>query len=200
MPAVDDEAAVVYLDDFNRGLKAVKLITRGRGFLKVFLKKEKYDKNLQIGSLITYSLEQKNADSIAFLDYEIIKNFINDIYFSKQNLYYFNNMRKILNKFFIYNENMVNIYKIFKNMLFAFCGENNNFGLAYGYIDFLLNVIDFFGVNIISYGEGAVARGLDGALSLPCSFSLFQVTGDELREILRQINRILGDILAELKN
>ncbi|MDR0571614.1 MAG: hypothetical protein LBG48_02050 [Rickettsiales bacterium] len=188
-----NEAFVLSVDDFNNKLKTVKIIAKQHGFLKTFIRKDDYNKNLQVGSFITYNLEQKTPDSVSFISCEVVKSFLNDIYFNKQNLYCFNSACSIFNKLFLYyNSDMANIYLVFRNMIFSFCEDNNNF-LMYNYVDFLLNVVEFFGVNKIQRGGSCNNKN---TIIVPDSFFTFQMTQDELKYFVQNINKILQNILT----
>jgi hypothetical protein len=170
------------------------VITKKHGFLKVFLRKDDYNKYLQVGSFVTYNLEQKTPDSIIFISCEIVKNFINDIYFNRQNLYCFNSACGIFNKLFsYYGDNADNIYLVFKNMMFSFY-ENNNELLMYNYVDFLLNAVKFFGVSKIQ--RGGVCRDKNTIVA-PDSFFTFQMNQDEARRFVQSMNKILQDIITK---
>jgi recombinational DNA repair protein (RecF pathway) len=170
----------------------VRMITESQGFLKVFLKKENYTKNLQVGSLIIYRIEQKNKDSIMFISFEVIKNFINSVYFDRRNLYYFNSMRFVLNRFFVYNENMNGIYKSFKGIMFSF--ENGNRQLAYDYINFLLSVVAFWGVCVIKYDDGNFYDESGRVIHIPRAFLTFDMDENSLRQLVQSVSAAMRDI------
>jgi recombinational DNA repair protein (RecF pathway) len=187
-----DEAFVIFLDNFNNRLKIAKIITKTNGLLKVFIRKENYTKDLQVGSFITYVLERKNKDSATFITYEITKNLINEIFFNKKNLYYFNSMCFILNKFFLYGENLVNIYKSFKNIIFSF--KKNDSNLVYDYMVFLLNVVEFFGINSMVYDDKNFYDNHSKVIHIPHNFLLSKMNRNEIRQFIQNVNAVMLDI------
>jgi recombinational DNA repair protein (RecF pathway) len=190
------EAFVIFLDNFNNRIKVVKIITKSQGFLKVFIRKENYVNDLQVGSFITYTIEQRGKDSVVFISCEVIKNFINIIYFDRRNLYYFNSMRLVLNKFFMYNENIINIYKIFKNIMFLF--EEKSECLVYSYMSFLLSVVAFFGANIIKYDNKNFYDANKKIIHMPDAFLTFEMKKGDMRQFVRNIDAAMQDVLKTI--
>ena len=104
-------------------------------------------KNLLSGSLIEFDSKTINNSSINFLDFEILKNSFYSIFFDRKNLKFFNSVVMLINKVFIYQTKIINVFKTFENLLFSF-QEQNNLNTVYCYIDVIVKIIEYFGIKI----------------------------------------------------
>lgn len=147
---INDNGFVIHLKKYNERSLIIKIFSENNGIVSSFLKKNnglKCDKYKdQVGNFVKFTHTFKNLENYGNIETNINKNFLNILYYNKYYLLIFNSLISILNNIIIRNENITSLYKIFYNLLFSF--DENNKNILLNYVDFLINIVDYTGINI----------------------------------------------------
>lgn len=128
-------------------LKRIVVIGEKSGVVSSYVINSKDTKDLINGVKINFRLINKDNSSLNTIEFTVKENFLTLLFFKKNNLFLFDSMVACLNNIFVYQTDIQNIYKSFKNTVQSLKYDNFQHTL-YCYIDFLLNILAFFGINI----------------------------------------------------
>jgi DNA repair protein RecO (recombination protein O) len=124
----------------------VIILCENSGLIQTFLKKDKKIVQPQIYDFLNVRFDYRGSYSYRNLEVEVLESYWKNIFSDELLINIFNSMASVLNLTLRERGDVGILYRLYKNLLFL-----TDFGcdsIVYYYIDFLLNVLKLFGINI----------------------------------------------------
>jgi DNA repair protein RecO (recombination protein O) len=149
MSRIDDEGILLHLESYGDRSSKVTILCENNGLVQTFLKKNRgkltrpqiYDiLHVSFDCIDSYYLSYRN------LEVEILESCWKNIFGNALLLNIFSSIAAIVSLALKERGSTGILYRLFKNLLFLTDSDCED--VIYYYIDFLLNVLDFFGIRI----------------------------------------------------
>ncbi len=149
MSVINDRGIIFYTKKYNERSLLVKILSESHGvvigYITNALSKYNSFKN-QIGNYVSFNHVKKTDDSIGLLTTEVIYSNIEAFFTSKGGMILLESLTFFLDSFIKENLYEQKLYNLFKNIIFAI--KNNAKDIILYYLDFILYLCEYLGINI----------------------------------------------------
>jgi DNA repair protein RecO (recombination protein O) len=151
MSTIEDEGFIIHIRKYGERGSLAKIFSENNGIVSGFLahctrKIDRYSNSLC--NFVNFSYRTDDNSRKNAIETDIITGFLDAILNNKLHLGIFNSMISTLCGSSAENDNLGEVYKIFKDIIFSLRNCENTHNLLPQYVDFLLGIVKHLGINI----------------------------------------------------